>query len=90
MIENENMTTEIIEEVAEAGVEETTNSTSGTNAGLAVLIGGIVTTITAIAIAKGVKRLRAKKQAEMIVRPAEDVKDDDITEDNLDIEDIEP
>ena len=93
MMENENMTTEIIEEVAETGMEEITKSSSGTNVGFAMLVGSAVT-LAAIAIGKGVKKgidvLKAKKQAKMITRPVVIEKDDDITKDNLDIEDIEP
>lgn len=94
MMENENMTTEIIEEVTETGmVEEVAKSTSGVNTGFAIAIGGALT-LAAIAIGKGVKwgveKLKAKKKAKTITQPVIVVKDDDITEDNLDIEDIEP
>lgn len=93
MMENENMTTEIIEEVAETGMEEITNPTSGMSAGFAMLMGSAMT-VAAIAIVKGVTKgieaLKAKKQAKMITRSVVTEKDDDITEDNLDIEDIEP
>lgn len=93
MMENENMTTEIIEEVAETGMEEITKSSSGTNVGFAMLVGSGLT-LAAIAIGKlakkGINALKAKKKAKTITRPVVDVKDDDITEDNLDIEDIEP
>lgn len=93
MMENENMTTEIIEEVAETGMEEIKKSTSGTNAGFAMLIGSAAT-LAVIAIGKGVKKgievLKAKKKAKTITRTIGNDKDDDITKDNLDIEDIEP
>ena len=94
MMENENMTTEIIEEVVETGmVEEVAKSTSGKDVGLGMLIGGAAT-VAAIAIVKGVKKgiatLKAKKKAKTITRPIGHDKDDDITKDDLDIEDIEP
>ena len=92
MLENENMT-EIIEEVAETGmVEEIAKSTSGKDVGLGMLIGGVVT-LAGIAIGKlakkGIEKLKAKKKPKTITRTI-GVKDDDITEDTLDIEDIEP
>lgn len=94
MMENENMVPEIIEEVAETGmVEEVAKSTSGVNAGFAMLIGSGLT-LAAIAIGKvakkGIEKLKAKKKSKTITRPISNTKDDDITEDNLDIEDIEP
>jgi F0F1-type ATP synthase membrane subunit c/vacuolar-type H+-ATPase subunit K len=93
MMENENMMTEIIEEVSETGMQEVTKSTSGTNMGFAMLVGSAIT-LAAIGIGKGVKKgidaLRAKKKAKTITRTIGDDKDDDITKDNLDIDDIEP
>lgn len=94
MMENENMTTEIIEEVAETGmVEEITKSTSGKDVGLGMLIGGMVT-LAGIAIGKlakkGIEKMKAKKKTKTITRQIGNDQNDDITEDNLDIEDIEP
>lgn len=92
MMENENMTTEIIEEVAETGmVEEITKSTSGNEKGIGMLIGFALAT-AGYAIGKGVqwgiKKLKAKKKPKTITRQIGNDKDDDITKDNLDIEDI--
>lgn len=94
MMENENMTTEIIEEIADTEVvEEITKSASGSNMGIGLLIGSAVT-LAAIAIGKVVKKgidvLKAKKKPKKITRPVVTEKDDDITEDDLDIGDIEP
>lgn len=93
MMENENMMTEIIEDVVETGAEEIVESTSGMNVGVAMLIGSAVT-VAAIAISKlakkGIEALKAKKKPKQITRTVYDDKDVDITEDNLDIEDIEP
>ena len=94
MMENENMTTEIIEEVAETGmVEEITKSASGNEKGIGILIGFALAT-AGYAIGKGVRwgidKLKAKKKTKTITRQIDNAKDDEITEDNLDIEDIEP
>lgn len=93
MMENENITTEIIEEIACPGMEENAESTSGMNAGFAMLIGSAMT-VAAIAIVKGITKgieaLRAKKQNKQSNRPDDTEPDDDITEDDLDIKDIEP
>lgn len=93
MMENENMMTEIIEDVVETGAEEIAESTSGMNAGVAMVIGSAIT-VAAIGLAKlvvkGIGALKAKKKPKTITRTVYDEKDDDITEDNLDITDIEP
>lgn len=93
MMENENMTTEIIEEVAETGMEEITKSSSGPSTVFTMAIGGAITLAT-IAIVKGAKKgiaaLKAKKKAKTITRPVVAEIDDDITKDEFDIEDIEP
>lgn len=94
MMDNENMMTNVVEGVAETGmVEEVMKTASGKDVGVYVLIGcGIVLVGYAFhkLIRKVIEKPKDEEKDDMIARQTGYDEVDDITEDNLDIEDIEP